>query len=38
MISLYIGYEYEVSEPKTPRRKPKNYASTMGRNGPPKFE
>jgi len=32
------GYEYEVSEPKVPRRKPKNYAATMGRNGVPIFE
>eukprot|EP00485_Elphidium_margaritaceum_P010136 CAMPEP_0202698530 /NCGR_PEP_ID=MMETSP1385-20130828/11798_1 /ASSEMBLY_ACC=CAM_ASM_000861 /TAXON_ID=933848 /ORGANISM="Elphidium margaritaceum" /LENGTH=201 /DNA_ID=CAMNT_0049355263 /DNA_START=30 /DNA_END=635 /DNA_ORIENTATION=- len=29
------GYEFEVFEPNMPRRKPKNYASTMARNGPP---
>lgn len=34
-MTIYIGYEYEVVEPKLPRRKPKNYADTMGRNGPP---
>eukprot|EP01084_Bolivina_argentea_P001517 2801_1 len=32
------GYEYEIMEPKLPKRKPKNYAATMGRNGIPRYE
>ena len=30
-----IGFEYYVEEPQQPKRKPKNYASTFGRNGVP---
>eukprot|EP01084_Bolivina_argentea_P200442 342763_1 len=32
------GFDYEIMEPKTPKRRPKNYAATFGKNGLPKFD